>query len=249
MPVNILQDQTGTNTIGMPEFNIGGYGNGGVNVLSSNSVPGQINTHFVGNVPANPPVHQPVIPPSSDSDINSVDLIGETGDLPPGYVDPNITQVTDTYASGASLSQYMQEHPGMDYEDYLKYMSAHSDEWAEKYLDYLIDKKSIDEQNAYTANREDTAYQRLVQDLKAAGLNPALLYGSSASPSASGSVGHFNASEGATYRANKTTQGFKDLVIAMVLAQWTIEHQKTNDIFNGLDLVRKYFGGLSALFG
>ena len=33
-----------------------------------------------------------------------------------------------------TLSQYMSENPDLGYEDYLKYMSQHSEEWAEKYL-------------------------------------------------------------------------------------------------------------------
>ena len=68
----------------------------------------------------------------------------------------------------ASLSDYMKNHPGASYEDYLKWMAYHSDEWAEKYLDYLTEKGEIDKQNQYTASREDTAYQRLMTDLKKA---------------------------------------------------------------------------------
>lgn len=44
------------------------------------------------------------------------------------------------------------------------------------------------EANAWTAQREDTAYQRGVSDMQAAGLNPALMYGSAGSTSSSAST-------------------------------------------------------------
>lgn len=43
-------------------------------------------------------------------------------------------------------------------------------------------------QNEYTAEREDTQFQRLVEDLKKAGLNPAMLFGHGAQPASSPSA-------------------------------------------------------------
>lgn len=49
-------------------------------------------------------------------------------------------------------------------------------------------------QNEWTAQREDTQYQRLVHDLLKAGLNPAMLFGKSAQPVSSASAGDNGAS-------------------------------------------------------
>lgn len=43
-------------------------------------------------------------------------------------------------------------------------------------------------QNEYTAGREDSQYQRLVEDLRKAGLNPAMLFGHGAQPASSASA-------------------------------------------------------------
>lgn len=102
--------------------------------------------------------------------------------------------------STPSISQYVAHNPNLTGEDYLRYMAQHSDEWAEKYIDYIMEKQSIDEQNAYLANREDTAYQRLTQDLRNAGLNPAMMYGGSASVQGGSTVGPVKLSEGSNSR-------------------------------------------------
>lgn len=136
-----------------------------------------------------------------------------------------------------SLSQYMNDNPGLGYEDYLKWMSQHSDEWAEKYLDYLTERGELDRANEYTANREDTAYQRLVSDLQKAGLNPAMMYGSSASISASGSQGYVKMSEGANSRAIGNYSKLKKLVLSYLAYQLESSLGTANSIFKGINSI------------
>lgn len=139
--------------------------------------------------------------------------------------------------SSPSISQYVQENPDLSGEDYLRYMAEHSDEWAEKYIDYITEKQSIDDANAYTASREDTAYQRLVEDLKKSGLNPSMMYGSSASPQASGSAGLVKASEGANSRNISNYQKLKQLLIAYMALQLKSFSTSANSISGGLGLI------------
>lgn len=118
-----------------------------------------------------------------------------------------------------TLAQWFTDNPGSSYEDAMKYMSTHSEEWAEKYLDYLTERGELDLANEYTANREDTAYQRLVEDLRKAGLNPAMMYGSSASPSASGSQGYIRMTEGANSRAVGNYSKIQKVLMAYMMYQ------------------------------
>lgn len=166
-------------------------------------------------------------------------------------VDANVTQtlqdMTPDYHPGGleeaenTLSQYMSEHPEATYEDILKYMSTQSEEWAEKYLDYLTERGEIDRANEYTASREDTAYQRLVEDLKKAGLNPAMMYGSSASISAGGSAGYSRMSEGANSREVSNRNKIQKLILAYMM----YELQKTLGTAN---TVAKYIGAIGSFF-
>lgn len=195
-------------------------------------------------------------PPSSEEagEFPSTDVInGNTGsvgsDVDLTNVDTDISDAVTSYSPGMSLSNLMKENPGLSYEQYMKIMAEHSDEWAEKLLDYYAEKASIDEQNKYTASREDTAYQRLVQDLKSAGLNPAMMYGSSATPSSASSVGTLSMSEGSTSRGISNYSKIKQLLLGMVALQWQIQHEQTNDVFKGFDTILKAFVPLLGLFG
>lgn len=140
-----------------------------------------------------------------------------------------------------SLSQYMSDNPGLTPEEYMKWMSQHSDEWAEKYLDYLTEKGELDRANEYTAMREDTAYQRLVADLTKAGLNPAMMYGSSASPSAAGSQGYVKMTEGANSRSIGNYSKIKNLILQFMLYQLKQGKFAVDSVFKGFDSLTSIF--------
>lgn len=148
------------------------------------------------------------------------------------------SQVHDNVSTGASLSEYLQSHSGATYEDVMKYMSQYSDEWAEKYIDYIGEQEGLNKANEYTAQREDTAYQRLVADLRSAGLNPAMMYGSSASPvGPSGSQGYVKMTEGATSRGISNYSKIQKLILAYLSYNLQKALGITNATIKGVDTV------------
>ena len=173
----------------------------------------------------------------SEGAANSILHTSQPGSSANGFETSDIDMALE---GSPSLSSYIQENPNLSAEDYLKFMSQHSDEWAEKWMDYVLEKQSIDEQNAYTASREDTAYQRLVQDLKNAGLNPAMMYGSSASASAGGSVGVVRASEGSNSRSVSNYNKIKNLLLSYMVLQLKGMSTSANSIMSGLSMILNY---------
>lgn len=148
-----------------------------------------------------------------------------------------IRSLGDNGTGEASVSAYMASHPGASYEEVMEYMASQSDEWAEKYLDYLAEKGEIDRANEYTASREDTAYQRLVADLKSAGLNPAMLFGSSASPSSAGAVGYTKLSEGANSRSVGNYSKLKNLILAYMKYEFDKSIKISNTAMSGFKAI------------
>lgn len=144
------------------------------------------------------------------------------------------SNIQEALAGSPSVSDYLKENPNASAEDILKYMASMSDEWAEKWIDYSLEKQSINEANQYTAGREDTAYQRLVQDLKKAGLNPAMMYGSTASTSSSGSAGVVSPSSGANSRSISNYNKIKTLLLAYMLYNIKALTGVGNMVGNGL---------------
>lgn len=160
------------------------------------------------------------------------------------------SQTYENVSTGASLSEYLQSHPGATYEDAMKYMAQYSDEWAEKYIDYIGEQEGLNKANEYTAQREDTAYQRLVADLRAAGLNPAMMYGSSASPvGSSGSQGYVKMSEGATSRGISNYSKIKNMILAYLSYELKKGLGIANATFDGIDSVFNAIGKFLPFFG
>ncbi len=129
------------------------------------------------------------------------------------------TALNDALQGSVSLSDYIKNHPGQTPEQYFEFMANNNDEWAEKWLDYYLEKKGIEEANSYTASREDTAYQRLVSDLRAAGLNPAMMFGGSASTHAAGSISAASPSSGANSASINNYSKMKKLLLAYMMMQ------------------------------
>ena len=87
--------------------------------------------------------------------------------------------------------------------DYLKSQAEKGDAWAlDKYYNYYLSEMSANSARKWTAEREDTAYQRLKQDLIKAGLNPAILAQTNAGPITS-------ASSGNNYQGSTATSAYK----------------------------------------
>lgn len=155
-----------------------------------------------------------------------------------GVVD---TDIADALEGAPSVSDYIGSHPEASAEDIMKFMSSNSDEWAQKYIDYMLEKQSIDEQNAYTASREDTAYQRLTQDLIKAGLNPAMIYGGHANISAGGSTGTVKLSGDPVSSSISNFEKLKRLLLLYMTFQVSSALGLTNSAGKGLSSLLSLF--------
>lgn len=93
----------------------------------------------------------------------------------------------------------------------LDYLRSQNDEGSKDYyIKYLLDKLFENDARAYNAQREDTYYQRMVEDLKKAGISP---YALSPSGSPISSASGFNAS-GTSYTSARNSQRSSDTSIA-----------------------------------
>lgn len=87
----------------------------------------------------------------------------------------------------------------------------------EKYADWMLSENSANTAREYTAQREDSQYQRLVKDLRAAGINPGILAQSGASPVSSASQGvNYQGSEMTSAKNTNQTSGTQ--IITRLLA-------------------------------
>lgn len=98
-----------------------------------------------------------------------------------------------------------------DWYGYMKYKAEKGDaEWMERYWNYMMGEQSAATAREWTANREDTAYQRMAADMRAAGINPYALMQSTAGPISSSSSGNsYNSSNLSTAELKRETNSTK----------------------------------------
>lgn len=99
-----------------------------------------------------------------------------------------------------------------DWLGFLEFMASRGDEASlDKLISFLSSEASADKARSWTADREDSQYQRLVKDIRKAGYNPFALLSSGGSPIASASGSNsYSGSQYVTSANNKATQELKD---------------------------------------
>lgn len=104
-----------------------------------------------------------------------------------------------------------------DWMGYLQYMAEHGDASAmDKLFNYFMSENSAQIAREWTEKREDSAYQRLVKDMRAAGFNPYALATMGGNPIASGSSGNnYSGSYSASYQINKEKNAQNWLKVAL----------------------------------
>lgn len=123
--------------------------------------------------------------------------------------------------SGTSSSPDSGKKSYSDYNgDWMSYLTdlANSGDQAaiDRLMNYFMTEQSNMNARSWTASREDTAYQRLVADMKAAGLNPYAFATMGSSPISSSSSGsQYSGSYSSSYELNKEKNTQNWLKIAL----------------------------------
>lgn len=122
------------------------------------------------------------------------------------------------YNPNVSSSLSFTDSNAQQWLDWLQRKASNGDPDAiDKLLTYYMSERSLKSAQDWTAEREDTQYQRLVEDLKKAGINPNVLFmGGSASPVSSTSGGRTYSSTGIGQSARNRDNNANDLVQKLI---------------------------------
>lgn len=111
--------------------------------------------------------------------------------------------------------------------DYLQYLIDSGDTGAQdRLIDYLLGEQSNTNAREWTAQREDTQYQRFAEDMRKAGFNPAAMLTLGAQPVSSSSSGRsYNSSTITDYQSmkyNRDVQSSTAVITGMIALMGTI---------------------------
>lgn len=132
------------------------------------------------------------------------------------YPDPITGRTNDedpvfTNSSASSLANGLTEDSWLEY---AQKMAQTDSAWREKLWNYYATKDSEKTAREWTAQREDSSYQRLMDDLQKAGISPYILSG--ASPMASASTGKSYSGSEVTSRANNKASNERQALYAQM---------------------------------
>lgn len=107
-----------------------------------------------------------------------------------------------------------------DWLGYLNWMAEHGDQASlDKLLNFMMSEQSAMTARNWTAEREDTAWQRMVEDMRKAGYNPYAFATLGGSPISSSSNGNsYGGSYSASYEINKEKNQQNWLKVALSAA-------------------------------
>lgn len=107
-----------------------------------------------------------------------------------------------------------------DFMGYLTWLNKYgTDADHDRFMNYLMSEESSRIAREWTAQREDSQYQRLVEDMKKAGINPYALLTQGGSPVSSASSGHsYNGSYSSTesLKAESNAQKWASLITSII---------------------------------
>lgn len=135
------------------------------------------------------------------------------GDSTSGSLDDTLQHLVDSETGSESLLG------SDDPSGFLaKIASATGDDaWLEKYADFIIDRYFMDANQQYNSQQSDTAFSRLINDIKSTGYNPWLAFQSgiaqASSPTSSGASGsNVSSSAQRTSRENNAQNNKTDIL-------------------------------------
>lgn len=156
--------------------------------------------------------------------------VGVNGNPSTNYGDMSTGQAVNGTPVGSTSAADTGKKTYQDFDnplDYLQYLIDSGDTGAQdRLIDYLLGEQSNTNAREWTAQREDTQYQRFAEDMRKAGFNPAAMLTLGAQPVSSSSSGRsYNSSTITDYQSmkyNRDVQSSTAIITGMIALMGTM---------------------------